>query len=1156
MRLLTLDLERYGPFTGKHLAFRPDARLHVVFGPNEAGKSSSLNAVTDLLFGVKPRSSDDFLRPGKEMRLGATVRNGGGKELAFIRRKLKPLLSDAAGSPLEDDALAPFLGGLSRDVFRRAFGLDAETLRKSAEELKESSGELGAALFSAASGLRGISEIKAALEREADGIFAARASKDRAFYQALDRFEAARKALREHETRAGSLKALQDALTGQEARGKAITERRTTISLERSTLDRLRRAAPILRKIDATEAELAMLGALPAAPEGVGTKLIASVAALRSAEIAATDAAQREALLAQALAEIILDQATLDHAEEIGRLQVTLGEYRKGAEDLPALHRDESETTRALQGLAVRLGLPDVDTLLARQPGDAACAHVSELVAAGRKLELAQATQRADLQRERETLARRQQGGSSEMLHDPAPFSERLKALSALLSDAEAADRLAGEIATETAPLMHAAARLHPPLGDLSALAGKPLPSRETLAAFGKRFGDIDERIRAAQQAREATQKDLTDLTARLASLAHGGDLPTPERIATARAARDAHWNAVRAAAFGEDGAPQGASLASHAAGFEITRNEADALADAAITDAHRVANHGEWTRQKQRLDADLIAHQRTLNDLAREKQDVLADWAALWAPAGVAPLSPAEMTGWLATVAGLLERHGTLMARQEHAQIIASRITASLPQLAALIANLGLPAMPGLPVAATFARAEIEIRRLHDIWQASRTAEALTADLKTRIQLAEAGAKAKEAELDTWRVRFSAALPRLGLAETATLTEAEASLVAWRECPALLDKRDGLKRRIDGIRRDATAFRQAVGEVATRLAPEVTGEPEAVLRHLVQHLTVMREARTRRAAMMTRIEEARAATETADASHKAAEAQLRLLATPLNLAPDTALDALGEALAGRDERAGHLRRHRQELANAADGRDEADLRAALADVSLETMDADIARLEEESRQLEREGQEVFAAAREAAARIDALGGSAIAEFALQQRRNAETEMREAAREWAVLSLGAAMIGTAISRQRQGRQAPLMARAGTHFATLTGGRYLSLGQSFDENDVPYLVGNRADGTEINIDAMSEGTSDQLYLALRLAYIEDYAARAEPPPFLADDLFASFDDARTAHGLKALAALGERVQPILFTHHRFVVDLALRELGDRADILTL
>ena len=86
--------------------------------------------------------------------------------------------------------------------------------------------------------------------------------------------------------------------------------------------------------------------------------------------------------------------------------------------------------------------------------------------------------------------------------------------------------------------------------------------------------------------------------------------------------------------------------------------------------------------------------------------------------------------------------------------------------------------------------------------------------------------------------------------------------------------------------------------------------------------------------------------------------------------------------------------------------------------------------------------------------------------------------------------------------------------------------------------------------------MSEGTRDQLYLALRLAYLEDYAARSEPAPFIGDDLFLTFDDARTAHGLEALAALGGEIQPILFTHHRHVADLARDRLGAGVDVVHL
>jgi chromosome segregation protein len=84
-------------------------------------------------------------------------------------------------------------------------------------------------------------------------------------------------------------------------------------------------------------------------------------------------------------------------------------------------------------------------------------------------------------------------------------------------------------------------------------------------------------------------------------------------------------------------------------------------------------------------------------------------------------------------------------------------------------------------------------------------------------------------------------------------------------------------------------------------------------------------------------------------------------------------------------------------------------------------------------------------------------------------------------------------------------------------------------------------------------AVSEGARDQLYLALRLAYLEDYGRRSEPIPFVGDDLFMTFDDDRTKHGLVALAALSDDVQPILFTHHRHVVELARQVVGDALEL---
>jgi chromosome segregation protein len=48
--------------------------------------------------------------------------------------------------------------------------------------------------------------------------------------------------------------------------------------------------------------------------------------------------------------------------------------------------------------------------------------------------------------------------------------------------------------------------------------------------------------------------------------------------------------------------------------------------------------------------------------------------------------------------------------------------------------------------------------------------------------------------------------------------------------------------------------------------------------------------------------------------------------------------------------------------------------------------------------------------------------------------------------------------------------------------------------------MPCLVGRRPNGETVRVAEMSTGARDQLYLALRLAYLEEYATQAEPAPF--------------------------------------------------------
>ena len=72
MRFERLDFSAFGPFTGLSLDLSGGAPggFHIVFGPNEAGKSSALRGVHDLLFGFPERTPDAHVHPNAELRDG------------------------------------------------------------------------------------------------------------------------------------------------------------------------------------------------------------------------------------------------------------------------------------------------------------------------------------------------------------------------------------------------------------------------------------------------------------------------------------------------------------------------------------------------------------------------------------------------------------------------------------------------------------------------------------------------------------------------------------------------------------------------------------------------------------------------------------------------------------------------------------------------------------------------------------------------------------------------------------------------------------------------------------------------------------------------------------------------------------------------------
>ena len=157
--------------------------------------------------------------------------------------------------------------------------------------------------------------------------------------------------------------------------------------------------------------------------------------------------------------------------------------------------------------------------------------------------------------------------------------------------------------------------------------------------------------------------------------------------------------------------------------------------------------------------------------------------------------------------------------------------------------------------------------------------------------------------------------------------------------------------------------------------------------------------------------------------------------------------------------------------------------------------------------------------------RMAALGAKAQLQQQLDalNARIAALEETYSALEFAMNTLSAA------STELQRRFAPRIAKRSQElFSKLTDGRYdrLTLGEDFTVH-----AGATGETTLHSALWRSEGTTDQLYLALRLAVSQELTPDA---PFILDDALVRFDDKRLSRALSILEETAEERQVILFT----------------------
>ena len=338
MKILELTLTAFGPFSGQTFDLSAgNPGLHVVFGPNEAGKSSALRALHAALYGIPGQTSDAFLHPYNALRIGGRLRHSSGTEIAFVRRKgSKNTLLAPDGTRLDDRALDRFLGGETSRTFETFWGIDHARLVQGGREILEGRGDLGESLFAAGSGVSHLRKIRSTLEDEASALYVPRGHQ-RTVNQSVGKLRELRTALREATISADEWAHREQASRDATEAVARLSQHRQELVRERSRIDRLKRVLPMLAERKELQERIVALKDAVLLAEDFPKQRQEAEAALRAArqnlERASKDL-HEQVVLVERLGQT---PPLVAESEAINQLHVDLGTYRKALSDRPRL---------------------------------------------------------------------------------------------------------------------------------------------------------------------------------------------------------------------------------------------------------------------------------------------------------------------------------------------------------------------------------------------------------------------------------------------------------------------------------------------------------------------------------------------------------------------------------------------------------------------------------------------------------------------------------------------------------------------------------------------------------------------------------------------------------------------------------------------------
>lgn len=1140
MRLDALRIPAFGPFTDLHLEFPArKADLHVMYGPNEAGKSSLLRAIGDLLFEIPLRSTDNFLHDHKLMRLGADIRSHDGRTLSIQRRKgSKNTLLGADDAPLPDDALSKWLGHVDREYFTTMFGLASTELRKGAEELLRGEGDLGKALFSASLGGTPVHKIQESLEDSARLLFAKKAKSS--LRASATAYNEELKLSKDSLVKAEDWDAIERELNEATQRQATIDQRRQELQKRCDWIQRCLDALPALGKLQAKEQAIAGLPAMPQVPANFVQDARIALQTQRQMETELRRCREEVERLQSLVAKCLPREEVLARETEIETLHQAFSVYKNHCERLVQQEAKIAAQEPELRASMRDLGIAgDIEILESCRLTAAEMARVKELAD---EVIVSQQQREAHARalRDKEAAISQLQSKLSRITTQEVTLVREALAQSAAAAEAQRTlDQAQTELARAEREMRSQQRLLVGVPADAASVHDLRPPSKASANALQAAFEDLRRSSKTAENEKAEAAKELAKIRRELAQLERRGALPSVKDLAQVREQREIVWRKIVEQWNRGDADGSESLVRLH----EEAQKRADGLADELREHADQVAKADQLRDSMAEMEeviASLVSRQGVLDHSLQEWQ---VQWSTLWQAAGIEPRSPEEMSEWRDLWLEFCRQYERWQSLSEAVVNRQTMIAAAEQRLReALNDSQGRAFVVLLDEAGRLvnkaskdqgSRAVLE----QELFQAGQDREHLHQQNEALGTMVEARAKAWREKAKELRLTDEIS-PSIGVELVRRRRELVQGFDGWT---ALQNEVKQLRQHTQIYEQELTALSDALG------FPTATVN---VLDGLLwRALNESREARNTLRKLNADLDAARDKEREWIAAGETASSKLSALIKLAALADEAGLEPMLVTLETLFKLTNESDQLRDSLHGPARGES---LESFIAKVQMENADdlqAEKNAIEAELAGLETQRHEAVKAVIEAGQRQAALRQAG--DTAAMHRQRAESHaasLRTDAARYLRLRLATHFLSQQIERFRQENQAPLMKRASALFQAMTLNRFDGLTTDFTDNDTQVIVGHRGDGN-VPVSGMSEGTRDQLYLALRLAAIERHIEVHEPLPLVLDDLLMTFDDNRAAAVLPVLRDLSQKTQVLLFTHHEHLIELCQRTLGE-------